>query len=102
MLEYACLTARAPGAHRAPFHFLSGYLTSADIRSIFLAIRQPTWLAHGVRGDFTDFSRIDSIEHLPNWQISVFQTGALPYFEAPQKFIEAYDEFLDQVEQEQS
>ncbi len=102
MLEYARLTARVPGAHRAPFHFLSGYLTSADIRSIFLAIRQPTWLAHGVRGDFTDFSRIDSIEHLPNWQISVFQTGALPYFEVPQEFIEAYDEFLDQVDQEQS
>lgn len=95
MLEYACLTARVPGAHRAPFHFLSGYLTSADIPSIFRAIRQPTWLAHGVRGDFTDFSRTDIVEHLPNWQISVFQTGALPYFEVPQAFTEAYDDFLE-------
>jgi len=102
MLEYACRTARARGAQRAPFHFLSGYLTSADIRSIFRAIRQPTWLAHGVRGDFTDFSRIDIVEQMPNWKISVFQTGALPYFEVPQKFIGAYDEFLEQAERDKS
>ena len=102
MLEYACRTARAHGAHRAPFHFLSGYLTSADIPTIFRAIRQPAWLAHGVRGDFTDFSRTDIVEHLPNWQISVFQTGALPYFEVPRQFVEAYDEFLEQADKEQS
>jgi len=100
MFEYACVTAKVPGAHRAPFHFLSGYLTSADIRSIFRDIQQPAWLVHGVRGDFTDFSRTDAVAHKSNWRISVFQTGALPYFEVPQEFIEAYDEFLEQAEQE--
>lgn len=98
MMDYACLTARAHGAQRAPFHFLSGYLTSADIRSIFRKIRQPVWLAHGVRGDFTDFSQIDAVEDKPNWRISEFQTGALPYFEGSESFIKAYDEFLAQLE----
>ena len=98
MFEFACRTAREPGAHRAPFHFLSGYLTSADIRSIFIALTQPVWLCHGVRGDFTDFSRTEAIEHKPNWKHSVFQTGALPYFEEPRAFIEDYDSFLAEVE----
>jgi len=97
MFEYACITAKEPGAHHAPFHFLSGYLTSADIRSILCALRQPVWLAHGVRGDFTDFSRTDTVEQKPNWRISIFETGALPYFEVPRSFIETYDAFLENV-----
>ena len=88
---------RHPGAHRAPFYFLSGYLTSADIRSVFDALPQPVWLSHGVRGDFTDFSRTDVVAHKSNWRITVFQTGALPYFEQTQAFIKAYDDFLAQA-----
>lgn len=85
---------RHPGASRAPFHFLSGYLTSADIPSVFKSLEHPVWLCHGVRGDFTDFSRTRMFENRPNWQITEFQTGALPYFEVRRKFIETYDEFL--------
>ncbi len=85
---------RYPGAYRAPFHFLSGYLTSADIRSVFERLKQPVWLCHGVRGDFTDFSRTEGFETRPNWRIDVFQTGSLPYFEVPKDFKKTYDAFL--------
>ena len=34
------------------------------------------------------------VEARPNWQVSVFPTGALPYFELPQRFCAAYADFL--------
>lgn len=95
MLQNSVRSCRAPGARHAPFHFLSGYLFSADIQEIFQSLDQPVWLAHGVRGGFTDFSRTEHYRHAPNWRIEVFQTGALPYFEVTEAFVEAYSRFLD-------
>jgi len=86
---------RHPGARHAPFYFLSGFLFSSDIREVLDALTHPVWLSHGVRGDFTDFSRAEEYAGEPNWRISVFQTGALPYFEVPDAFCSAYEDFLD-------
>jgi len=97
MYQTSCRLARLPEAHRAPFHFLSGYLFSADILTAFKALTQPVWLAHGSRGDFADFSRIDAISDKPAWQTSVFETGALPYFELPGRFIQTFEQFLADV-----
>lgn len=97
MFEHACRLSRTPGAHRTPLYFIAGYLFSADIRTIFRAVTQPVWLSHGVRGDFVDFSRTEGIADKPNWRTTVFETGAMPYFEIPEAFVAAYDEFLDQV-----
>jgi len=97
MFRQSCRTARQAGARHAPFHFLSGYLFSADILSVYQRLRQPTWLTHGVRGDFTDYSRSRLFEAKSNWRIDVFETGALPYFEMPEAFVEAYEDFLDDV-----
>lgn len=95
MFQHAVRLSRTPGAHRAPLYFVAGYLFSADIRSAYKAVKQPVWLSHGVRGDFVDYTQTDGITEKPNWQVTVFETGAMPYFEIPEKFVQSYDEFLD-------
>jgi pimeloyl-ACP methyl ester carboxylesterase len=94
MFRTSCRLARYPDAHRAPFHFLSGYLFSADILTTYERLTQPVWLSHGVRGGFTDFSRTDAISRKPNWRMTRFPTGALPYFEIPTTFVDEYEKFL--------
>lgn len=91
---YDVRTARQPGARFAPLHFLSGSLFSQDIHRIYESMSQPVWMSHGVRGDFKDFRARRLIDSRGNWQTTVFQTGALPYFEAPSEFFSAFDAFL--------
>ncbi len=94
MYEYAVLTAREPGAKHAPLAFLSGGLFSADIHAVYESLPQPVWMSHGVRGDFTDYRGKTLVEGRPNWRISVFQTGAMPYFERPAEFMRELEGFL--------
>lgn len=91
---YDLLTTKAPGAEHAPLHFLAANLFSADIHNVYERLEMPVWMSHGVRGDFTDYRGKVIVEARPNWQFSVFPTGALPYFEVPQDFCIAYDRFL--------
>lgn len=91
---YDVLTARAPGAEHAPLHFLSAHLFSADIHTVYEQLAMPVWMSHGVRGDFTDYRGQVIVEGRPNWQFSVFPTGALPYFEVPDDFFGTFDAFL--------
>jgi hypothetical protein len=93
---YAVKTARVPGARHAPLYFLSGGLFSADIHTIYESLAQPVWMSHGVRGDFTDYRGKSLVKDHGNWQITVFQTGAMPYFEVPAEFFTAFDAFLAQ------
>ena len=83
LCAYDILTAQAAGAEHAPLHFLSGQLFSADIHTVYERLDMPVWMSHGVRGDFTDYRGKRIVENRPNWQVSVFPTGALPYFEVP-------------------
>lgn len=92
---YDVLTTRVPGAQHAPLHFLSAKLFSADIHTVYESLALPVWMSHGVRGDFTDYRGKVIVESRPNWQFTIFPTGALPYFEVPQDFCEAYDRFRD-------
>jgi hypothetical protein len=92
--QYDLLTTKVPGAHYAPLHFLSANLFSADIHTVYERLVMPVWMSHGTRGDFTNYRGKVIIEDRPNWQFSVFPTGALPYFEVPQDFCSAYDSFL--------
>ncbi|MBY6204862.1 alpha/beta fold hydrolase [Halomonas denitrificans] len=85
---------RHPDARYAPFHFLSGYLFSANIPAVYDELEQPVWLSHGVRGDFTDFSRASNYRDRPNWRITEYPTGALPYFEVTDEFVRDYRAFL--------
>ena len=68
---------------------------TADIHTVYEAIDNPVWVSHGVRGDFTDYRGINIVQDKPNWTISVFKTGALPYFEMPTEFHDTMDTILD-------
>ncbi|VWX62866.1 Alpha/beta hydrolase [Burkholderiales bacterium 8X] len=91
---YDVVTTKAPGAEHAPLHFLSANLFSADIHTIYERLGMPVWMSHGVRGDFTNYQGQVIVEKRANWRFTVFPTGALPYFEVPQDFFDAYDEFM--------
>jgi pimeloyl-ACP methyl ester carboxylesterase len=97
MWRYAVATARQAGAEHAPLHFLSGGLFSRDIQNVYEALHLPTWMSHGVRGDFTDYQQKTLVADKANWHISVFPSGAMPYFEVTQAFCDAYQVFLDAV-----
>ncbi len=97
MWQYAVATAQQPGAEHAPLRFIAGCLFSRDIQTVYERLTQPVWLSHGVRGDFTDYDQKDLLTARPNGRCSVFETGAMPYFEQPQAFCDQYQAFLDGV-----
>jgi pimeloyl-ACP methyl ester carboxylesterase len=94
MWAYAVKTAAQPGARFAPLCFLSGELFSGDIFGIYETLKQPIWMCHGVRGDFTDYRAQHLLRGKANWQITQFETGALPYFEVPGSFTAGLDALL--------
>jgi pimeloyl-ACP methyl ester carboxylesterase len=91
---YDVLTARLPGSEHAPLYFLAAGLFSADILSVYESLSQPVWLSHGERGDFTDYRGRRWLIGRDNWRFSVYPTGALPFFEVPERFIADLDAFL--------
>ena len=94
LFDYDVLTTRQPGACHAPFHFLSAGLFSNDINALYEQLRMPVWISHGTRGDFVDYRLTLTVASKPNWHITVLPTGALPYFEVPTRFCDAFDAFL--------
>jgi len=92
--RYDYLTTHQPGAEFAPLCFLSGAMFSADISNVYEALTLPTWMCHGVRGDFTDYRGAALVKDREGWRITVLPTGALPHFEVAERFIAAYDDFL--------
>ncbi len=97
LLEYDYLTTHQSDAQYAPFAFVSGFLFSKNIQSIYRSLELPVWMAHGVRGDFTDYSKAQSFASKSNWSIQEFSTGALPHFERLDEVTRAYDDFLVRV-----
>lgn len=94
MVDYDYLTTHQPGAQHAPYYFVSGFLFSADIRSVYQRLLQPVLMIHGVRGDFQDYRGKQAVERKENWTIRVLQTGALPHFEVLDEVVHEYDAFL--------
>jgi pimeloyl-ACP methyl ester carboxylesterase len=97
LVDYAWQTTHQPGAHHAPYAFLSGRLFGADIRNVYERLELPVWLAHGTRGDFSDFSEAEWLRTRPNWSVQSFDTGALVYFEQPAQFFKSWDAFLSRA-----
>lgn len=96
--EYDYLTSHQPDAWHAPYAFVSGHLFSADISRIYESLDLPVWLAYGTKGQFSDFSNMQSIQGHANWVVQSFDTGAIIYFEQPDQFFAAYDAFLERVQ----
>jgi hypothetical protein len=60
---------------------------------VYESLRLPVWVVHGTRGDFTDYRALDLVRDRPNWQVTVMQAGAMPYFEDIGVFTAAYRAF---------
>jgi pimeloyl-ACP methyl ester carboxylesterase len=90
----AVAAAQAPGAEHAPLAFLGGGLFSADVLSLYEALPHPVWAPHGNRGDFTDYRGKRFLEGRANWRFTVYEAGALPYFELPARFNAELGDFL--------
>lgn len=86
MYDYAVWTTQQPGAHHAPLSFLSAQLFSADITNIYDRLTQKVWMSHGTRGDFVDYRGKQRYASSENWRFTVYESGALPYFEMPEQF----------------
>ena len=97
LAAYDDTTTHQPGAENAPLAFLSGRLFSRDIRNVYEQLAMPVWLAHGTRGDFKDFRGAAWTRSRNNWRVQAFDSGALPHFEKPDPFFEAYDRFLNEI-----
>lgn len=94
MWRYAVATAQQAGAEHAPLQFIAGGLFSRDIQNIYEQLSMPVWLSHGVRGDFTDYAQKSLVASRANWRITVFPTGAMPYFEVAPAFCDEFQSFL--------
>jgi pimeloyl-ACP methyl ester carboxylesterase len=94
MWAEAVAAARAPGAEHAPLAFLSARRFSADVLALYEALALPVWASHGTRGDFTDYRGRVFLDGRPNWHWTVYEGGAMPYFEHPQAFAAALTRFL--------
>lgn len=88
---YDVRVTRAPGAEHAPLHFLSGGLFGADIHAVYDTIVQPVWVAHGDRGDFTDYRGLAPFAAKPNWRVTALRSGALPQFEPESGYLGHFD-----------
>lgn len=94
--RYDILATRQPGAEHAPLSFLGAALFSADITTVYERLPQPVWVAHGTRGDFTDYRGLAVLRTPQPWQVTVMRdTGALMYFERPAEFLQSLRGFLD-------
>lgn len=93
LLAYDQLTTHQPGAEHAVWSFLAGYLFADDASRLYERLTLPVWVARGTRGDFVDYSRLGSVAQKPNWNVAVFEAGALPHFEKPDAVTRSYDAF---------
>lgn len=91
--RYDVITTRQPGARHAPLRFVSAYLFSGDINSVYEAVGCPVWVSMATRGDFTDYRGRKSVQGRPNWQFHAVPGGALPYFESGNRVMPMLDDF---------
>jgi pimeloyl-ACP methyl ester carboxylesterase len=92
--HYDVLTTQQPGAKNAPLYFVSAYLFSADINTLYESLDCPVWVSMATRGDFTDYRGRTTLQDKPNWQFHAIEGGALPFFENLTAFTNALSLFL--------
>ena len=94
LIAYAYLTAHQPGAHHAPMYFLSGKLSSPDIKEVYDCLNLPVMVLYG-RGSFAGFRKWSEYEKRPNWfVVRVEGAGEMPHFEQPEVVADALSKFL--------
>jgi pimeloyl-ACP methyl ester carboxylesterase len=94
LFEYAVRTAAVEGAEHAPISFLCGELFSADVTTLYEGLEVPVWVAHGTRGDFTDYSGLAPLVASRGFGAHVYEAGALPFFERRDEVVADLERFL--------
>ena len=100
LLRQARACAQRPGARHVALNFIAGNLFSYGIIEIYRALPVPVWVAHGDQGAFTNFSACpqhtgDAAQGASHAvKREVFDGGAMPHFEWPDAFNQAYRRFL--------
>lgn len=98
-VDYAYQTAHQPGAQYAPTYFLSGKLSTSDIReSTYKAIEKPVLVVYD-QDPNTSFEMLPNFlrEH-PNWKAArIAPTRGLPHWEAPQRVFNAMEIFWSEA-----
>ena len=97
LAEYADLSTHQPDAENAPLAFLSGRLSSGDIRTVYESLRLPIWLPHGTKGEFIDYSGPRWTRERPNWTLTAYDSGALPFFEQTEPFMADYADIMERA-----
>ena len=95
LYAYCVATAQMPGAEHAPLAFLAREPFSADINTVYDAVQQPVWLAHGTHGSFSDVQRAHRMVEAAGWRLSAFDSGAMPHFQQISDFVRRYEQFID-------
>ena len=90
--EYAA--GHVAGAKHAPLYFVSAFLFSADINTLYEAVQCPVWVSMATRGDFTDYQGRTTVAGRSNWQFHAIEGGALPYFEDLPAFNTVLDPYV--------
>lgn len=100
LLDQARACAQHPGARHAALDFVSGALFTRGIVERYRALPVPLWVANGSRGSFTDFDACPEFTGTAasgqrfRVQRHTFESGAMPHFELPDDFDDAYQRFL--------
>lgn len=95
MVDYSYKTSHQPGARYAPFAFVSGKLSSPDIReSVYEQLEQPVLVLYD-QDPYTGFEALPGLlERHPNWQAKrIPPTRGLPHWEQPEQTFQALNEF---------
>jgi pimeloyl-ACP methyl ester carboxylesterase len=95
LIDYAQATARQPGAHFAPFRFLSGRLfTPEAFDTLYLKVACPALILYD-RDPNIGFERVDDLlAARPNWQAErIVPSLGLPHWELLSQTTDAIDRF---------
>jgi len=98
MVDYSYKTSHQPGARYAPFAFVSGKLSSPDIReSVYEQLEQPVLVLYD-QDPYTGFGALPGLlERHPNWQAKrIPPTRGLPHWEQPEQTFQALNEFWNE------
>ncbi|MGB5830596.1 MAG: alpha/beta hydrolase [Thiohalocapsa sp.] len=100
LIDYAYATSHQPGAHHAPYYFLSGQLFTANAaEAIYAKLGLPVLVLYDRDANVT-FDRLPEIlDQHRNWRaVRIEPTLGIPQWERPTLSIQAIDNFLSQAE----
>lgn len=93
LLDHAARCARLPGAQHAAWAWLAGALATRGVAELYARVAVPVWVAHGARARRADIGALARLGPPSHWQVERFHTGALPFAEAPERFVQRYERF---------